>query len=519
MNITTFSQESNTFPTLFPIEVETSFSEVLREGFPLLKKDPDILKRIEHDLDSYALEKKAWRLADKAWRDRQTLPLGLELQEFADSLDDSEGEMELSLGTGRPRMKAETVFLFMLYRGYFGSVTDARSKDGIMDSRTIHYYFQIHGLGKLPGASTIHDNIQAVSYETRNYIYLCQLADVYDQGIDDYKRLTLDSTAVKANSSWPVDSGVIYRLLDRAFRNSQSLSKYGVPNFMPWHSELWLSKISSLNFRINITSGKGARVKRRGFYRTLYTEAEKIIAHLQREIIKHRESMELADLPPTLAERLTQIRALIENDIDDAEKVIGYSRRRIIEGKSIPNDEKVLSLSDGSAAFILKGDREPVLGYRPQVGRSGNGFVTVLYVPEGNAADSPQLISLVEESIRNTGVVSETISVDDGYSSSQGIGSVRMIPGVDVVSASGSKGRRLISEESWNSEPYKEARRNRSSVESLIFTLKYMYSFGNLRRRGIDAVRIELLEKAIVHNLSRLAVLKKKRLHQPQKAA
>jgi len=197
--------------------------------------------------------------------------------------------------------------------------------------------------------------------------------------------------------------------------------------------------------------------------------------------------------------------------------VIGYSRRRILNGETIPNSEKMLSLSDGSAAFIVKGDRETVLGYRPQVGRSGNGFVTVLHVPEGNAADSPQLVSLVEEAICNTGVVARI--VDDGYSSTHGIGSVRMIPGTDTVSASGAKGKKVISAEDWDSEPYREARRNRSSVESLMYTLKYVYGFGNLRRRGIDAVRIELLEKAIVHNLSRLVALKKRRQRNPELAA
>jgi hypothetical protein len=519
METSTFSPESNTFPTLFPIEVDTTFNDILHEGFALLDKDPEILKRIEHDLDCYAMGKKAKRLADKAWLVRQTLPLGLELQEFADSLDDSEEEIEISLGVGRPRMKPETVFLFMLFRGYFDSVSDVRATDRIIDSITIRHFFLNHGWGSLPKRSTIHDNIQAVSYETRNYIYRTQLADVKDQGIDDYKRLTIDSTAVMANSRWPIDSGVISRLLERAFKNSQSLSKYSVPNLMPWHTVLWLSKISNLNFMINITSGKGARVKRKGFYRVLYTEAAKIIAHLRMEIIKHWESMETVDLPPSLAERLERIRALIQNDIDDAEKVIGYSRRRILNGETIPNSEKIMSLSDGSAAFIVKGDRETVLGYRPQVGRSRNGFVTVLYVPEGNAADSPQLVSLVEEAISNTGVVSNIVSVDDGYSSAQGICSVRMIPGVDVVSASGSKGKKIISAEDWVSEPYREARRNRSSVESLMFTLKYVYGFGNLRRRGIDAVRIELLEKAIVHNLSRLAVLRKRRQQQPEQAA
>jgi len=96
--------------------------------------------------------------------------------------------------------------------------------------------------------------------------------------------------------------------------------------------------------------------------------------------------METVDLPPSLAERLTQIRELIQNDIDDAEKVIGYSRRRILKGETIPNSEKIMSLSDGSAAFIVKGNRETVLGYRPQVGRSDNCFVTALYVPESNIA-------------------------------------------------------------------------------------------------------------------------------------
>lgn len=206
-----------------------------------------------------------------------------------------------------------------------------------------------------------------------------------------------------------------------------------------------------MNFNINVTSGKGAKVKRKGFYRILYAEAGKIITHLQREIVKHKAVMEMVDLPPSLSERLTQIRALIQNDIDDAEKVLGYSRRRMLNGETISNSEKIVSLSDGSAAFIVKGNRETVLGYRPQVGRSENGFVTALRVPEGNAADSPQLVSLVEEAISNTGVVSNIVSFDDGYSSTHGIGSTRMIPGVDVASPSGAKGKKIISTEDWES--------------------------------------------------------------------
>ncbi len=72
----------------------------------------------------------------------------------------------------------------MLFRGYFDSVTDVRATDRIIDSITIRSFFQIHRWGNLPKRSTIHDNIQAVSYETRTYIFRSQLADVRDQGID-----------------------------------------------------------------------------------------------------------------------------------------------------------------------------------------------------------------------------------------------------------------------------------------------------------------------------------------------
>ncbi|PIE51803.1 hypothetical protein CSA37_00590 [Candidatus Fermentibacteria bacterium] len=67
---------------------------------------------------------------------------------------------------------------------------------------------------------------------------------------------------------------------------------------------------------------------------------------------------------------------------------------------STPSSEKVMSVSDNRHDH-----RESVADYRPQVCRSGNGFVTALHVPERSAADSLQLCSMVIESIKNTGTV------------------------------------------------------------------------------------------------------------------
>lgn len=507
MKTTDFFAENN--PTLFPIEMDVDISDLLHCAFQALEKDSGILMGIRKDLDAHALGKKAKRVADAEWRRQQNAPFGLDMP---DNSKVTSGGSELTLGTGRPRMSEKAVYLFLILRGYFSSVTDRQACERIKDSRTVQAFFSNYGLGVLPARTTIHENVQAVTDGTKKRIFSLQLNMAKDEGFDDFREVTFDSTAVRANSCWPTDSGIIRDSLERAYRNSQLLNiRYGIPNLMPWHVPRWLRKIRSCHFKISVASGKGVQKKRRKLYRVLYENAEKTVTHLRRELEKHRSRHETAILIPSKAERLREILTSIGSDLTLVEEVIAYSKKRILDGKSTPSTEKVMSISDRSAAMIVKGDREPVVGYRPQTGRSRNGFVTVLHVPEGNANDAPQLHSLVNEVIRNTGTVPESISTDDGYSSTDGRNKVLSIVGVKNVSISCSKGKALTPVEDWESGVYEELRRNRSAVESLIFVLKYVYNFGRVRRRGIKAVRTELLEKAIVYNFMRIVELRKRR--------
>jgi len=57
----------------------------------------------------------------------------------------------------------------------------------------------------------------------------------------------------------------------------------------------------------------------------------------------------------------------------------------------------------------------------------------------------------------------------------------------------------ILGEELWN-EKNTEGRNNRSAVESLMCSLKYVVPFGGMRRRGIKAVKSEMLGKIIAYN-------------------
>jgi hypothetical protein len=100
---------------------------------------------------------------------------------------------------------------------------------------------------------------------------------------------------------------------------------------------------------------------------------------------------------------------------------------------------------------------------------------------------------MVKERIANTEVIPSTASADDGYSTQQGRDEVPDL-GLKVVSFSGAKGKKIIEAQQWKSQPYQQARADRSAMESMVFTLKEGFEFGQLVRRTHDNVLAEMLE-------------------------
>ena len=219
---------------------------------------------------------------------------------------------------------------------------------------------------------------------------------------------------------------------------------------------------------------------------------------------------EAAAQRPSRRALLTRLWERLVEDVCDACAVFHYAEERIFEDKVRPAAEKVLSLADGEAAYIEKGGRDAVIGYKPQLARSARALCLHLIVPEDNAADSTQLVPLVQQIQERTDVTPEEVSTDDGFTSAGGRDKL-LAAGVVQVSFSGSNGKKLLSEEIWNDPAYVEARRQRSAVESLIFTLKHVFAFARLRRRGRELVYAELLEKVIACHFSRMLLVRRRK--------
>jgi hypothetical protein len=349
-----------------------------------------------------------------------------------------------------------------------------------------------------------------------------QLRYIVQGRLDDFQKCFIDSTAVEANTERPTDSTILVRLIARVCTTGSNLHRLDLPDMNPIGLLKQQEELRRLSQQIHFLTGKArAGAKRKKWYFQLIRRVRRLRKRLLRDLETVRRNLEgRADLPPSRRLMAGEALGLIADDLAALEQAANVCERRIMAEEEVPVAEKIISLSDSDASFIVKGGWNTVVGYRPQLARSGSGFVTALVLPRGNAADSRHLVAMVKEQITNTGVIPAMTSTDDGYSSQEGREEVLGL-GVEVVSISGAKGKRLLEAQQWKSRPYRQARAERSAIESLVFTLKEGFEFGKMSRRSHENVLAEMLEKVLAYNISQIIRVRKKlsELEQMERAA
>jgi hypothetical protein len=483
-------------PLLFLVASDSDLLVFLQEAHGLLVGCPGLIERTEADLDAHGCVKKALRIADGTWRADRTAPLPGHANEPT-VIDLT----RLTLSQGRPRTPAYVVLIALLLRGYFGAGFKSCDADTMMqESISLCVFFANLGL-KMPGRSTLTELVNAVSNETRLCILDAQVARVLGLGWDDFSVILQDSTHVQGNTVFPTDSRLLVALVSRVLRVGALLAQVHLPAFASPTVRQHLGVMITLDRAIDMSRGtrEGTRTRRQR-YTSLLWRARRVRGQLDAAVAQVEAALTSLDVLPSrraMAERAVQ---RLRADVDALAPVIANCEARVIHERKVPMAEKKLSLSDSDVGFITKGQRVPVIGYKPQVARSGAGFVTGLRLPKGNASDSEQLVPMVDEVVRRTTVVPKTLSVDDGYASTANMVAMK-VRNIEVVSINGAKGRALTAQADWKSDAYVFARDQRSAIESLMFTLKQGFDFGEVARRGLVAAHGELLEKVLAYNL------------------
>jgi len=413
------------------------------------------------------------RIDDKNYQKDKNLDL-------IDLSDIPKAPVDLTLKQGRPRAICNEFLLYLLIlRGCYGSITTKEIIEVIKDSRTIEHIMDYYNCKSLAN-NTIRENLNMITQQTIDFIIQCQLQLISDENLDDFKTVLMDSTAVAGNTSYPTDITTLNKLLVRIDKNFQNLTRFGIGFLEDNRSKEYLDIISPLVTSISLSFGnqnKKTKRKRKKNGTKLFKKSRKLINHYSEKQIELQEAWENIDLPPSKTMALDSLWYQIDHDLDMVEHVLKYA-----------------------ALFLI--------GYKPQIARSGNGFICAHITPCGNVSDSSMFTPLLDKVIKNTKIIPDLVSVDDGYTSKENLDAA-LKRGVQTVSFSGSKGKR-ITEDFWDAPANKYARNKRSAVESGMFTLKFNHNFGRLARRGIEAVNQEQSEKILAYNFMQILRVREK---------
>ncbi len=283
----------------------------------------------------------------------------------------------------------------MLLRGYCGAgFKSADVACTMVESMTLRVFFTNLGL-KMPGKSTLTELVNAVSNQTRLLVLDAQIAQALRMNLDDFETFLQDSTHVDGNTAWPTDSQLMVDLVARLIRVGEGLERVNLLPIACHRIQKFLQEMIRLNLEINFSRGKkdGKRIRRR-HYEKLLRMSKRIHTLLTPKVEERADEAKALDVRPSqqaIAERAVE---RLRADLEALNKVCAAAESRVLREKKVPMSEKVLSLSDPDAGFISKGQREPVIGYKPQVARSGAGFITGLHLPQGNAPDSKNLLPM-----------------------------------------------------------------------------------------------------------------------------
>jgi IS5 family transposase len=336
-------------------------------------------------------------------------------------------------------------------------------------------------------------------------------------GLENGKKLRVDTTVVETDIHYPTDSTLLWdtvRVVTRLIGDLDELLPLGVPEFT--------NRSRSARRRMQEIMRMAPKERHRRLvskYRKLIHTTEQVIGNA-REVLKNTERIRSIDLMTEIA--IKAIRKQIDHYCSLGDLVVDQARRRIIHKEQVPNEEKIFSIFETHTDLIKRGKTlKPVeFGHKVYIAESARGLITQYEVLDGNPTDDVQVESSLKRHRETFGRVPKIYSADRGFFSKENIEHCTEA-GVELVCIPQRGGRKTTEQASYEKSPsFKDGQRFRAGIEGRISVL--FRGRGMKRCLAEGRERFELLVGAAVlaNNLMVIArLLAEKQKHRHRRAA
>jgi IS5 family transposase len=335
-------------------------------------------------------------------------------------------------------------------------------------------------------------------------------------GLEDGKKLRVDTTVVETNIHYPTDATLLWdsvRTITRLVEDLHDKLPHGVQGFT--------NRTRSARRRMQQIQRMTAQQRQQQQvpkYRELLTITGQVVQNA-RQVVKQTEGVGGIDVVAGLM--IDQLRQQINAYCDLADRVIDQTRRRVLEGEQVPSEQKVYSIFEPHTDLIKRGKvLKPVeFGHKVFLAESARGLITDYRVLKGNPADSNHVEASLERHQQTFQHPPEWYASDRGFYSPENVQCCQQA-GVDEVCIPQRGGKKTAEQEALERSPaFKKAQRFRVGIEGRISVLFRGRGMKRCRAKGSE--RFEMLVGAAVlaNNLLRIAQLLEDRKPNRRQAA
>lgn len=320
------------------------------------------------------------------------------------------------------------------------------------------------------------------------------------------EQLRLDTTAVETNVHWPTDSSLLwdtYRTLARLIEHVRELDPRLVGD-----RRLLRGKVKRLQQRIARKASKRPRAAEtlKPLYSRLFRLidgilrwSDEIVEALHRRIARYPEDAFVRAMMESCRDELLHYGGL-------GRRILDQARRRILDGESVPNQEKIFSLFEPHTELLQRGKagRPIEFGHMIQIQQVPSKFITDYDVFENKPVEYELLEPAIESHKRLFGDYPDKLAADKGYYES--MEQIDRLSKIVEVVAIGKKGRRTEVQTERETDPaFRHAQRFRAGVEGTISFLKRVLALFRCYNKGWQHYVATVGATVLAHNLLILA--------------
>jgi IS5 family transposase len=338
----------------------------------------------------------------------------------------------------------------------------------LADSRSYQTFCQLGMLDKPPTKSTLQANLKMLKPATLEAVNRVLLGAAQRAKVEMGRTVRTDCTVVESNIHDPKDSELLWdcvRVLTRLLGQARDLLGADKVKFGDRTRR-------AKKRRKEIAYGKNEKERLPAYEDLLQITAE-VYDHGPRV----RDFLRCAQILDGLGLLESFAAKKIVEDFDRflplTQRVMDQTRRRVLEGESVPAAEKIVSIFEDHTDIINKDRRKTLFGHKICLTSGASSLILDCKVLEGNPADSTLAQVMVERQSEIYSRPPRQIVFDGGFSSKVNLSEIKALGVQDVAF---SKGRGLaISDMVKSTWVYKKLRDFRAGIEGNISFLKRIF--------------------------------------------